>query len=188
MPVTCPQGFWANDPIPHRWFGFLLALYKCRVAQKQISAYYTTLSEDKSQCVCANTQGNIFLKRGKKSSNAREKKPRYTPGCTWPCQHLGATARGGSRAGPCRAALPALTSGCGGSSEWYRLERSLRFSHSRWIHSESKPSTWPAAPCAAFFVCLMILDRPFSLGSACIASPPRPAFYKCCHHPLSTRH
>lgn len=42
------------------------------------------------------------------------------------------------------------------------------------------------AICSFFCVCLMILDQPFSLGSACIASPP--PFYKCCHHPLSTWH
>lgn len=131
-----------------------------------------------------NIHVRIFLKGGNKAETPAKKYPYFSiPG------YLNLEGQS-QRVAPEQTLLSSTassTSACGSSSEQCCLKRSLWFFHSRWIHSESKPSTWPAAPFAAFFfVCLMILDQPFSLGSACIASPP--PFYKCCHHPLSTWH
>lgn len=128
-------------------------------------------------CKCKHASTHL-LKKEEKKQRCQGENPSL-PRCT--CLCAGQQQGKSLPTGAARA-----TSGCSGSSEPRRPKCSLRFFHPRWIHSESKPSTWPAAPLTAFFVCLMILDQPFSLGSACIASPP--PFYKCCRHPLRTRH
>jgi len=125
-------------------------------------------------------QSRVFLKRGKKQQCQGKKTS--PPRRTWPWEHLGSggapvqdppssTASTTSGRASATSGCGRAASGCGRTSERHHLEHSSRLCHSRWIHSASKPSTRPAAPLAAFFVCSMIPDRPFSLGSACIASP-----------------
>lgn len=137
-----------------------------------------------SHCVHTNTQVWIFLKSGNKAETPVKKISLLQH--TWLCELAGAKPQGSPRADPpeqhCQLYI----------CLWHLIGAAL---------PETLPPIFPfqvdplweqtlhlarCTICSFFCVCLMILDQPFSLGSACIASPP--PFYKCCHHPLSTWH
>lgn len=149
--------------------GFSWCCIKVRWHKSKFLHMTQLCQKTKSPCACKHAS-KYLLKKRKKKQQCQGK--RTSPArCTWLCEHLGAKAQGSPRAGPSRALLPALH--LPAAAHWSSIAWNAPsdFSIPGGSTLRANPPLGPLRHLQLFFVCLMILDWPFSLGSACIASP-----------------